>query len=149
MADWNGIKKLPPVLVLRPSRFLDKPGGMMVDGKYIYRNQGFEQIFSIAYPGIGGPRCVQKVQIPRAGYSFEKPAKPELTNGLDMMLTLTNHPIEALQQEIRKQFGFVARHELIETNVLLLRVAKSDAPGLKAGKGIGYPIYPRINNSTC
>ena len=140
MADWNGIRKLPPVLVLRSSKFLDKQSGMMADGKYVYRNQPFGQVFNIAYPGIGGPRCVQKFQIPTAGYNFEKHAMPKLTNGLDLMLTLTNHPIEALQQEIAKQFGFVAHHEIIETNVLLLKVAKSDAPGLKPGKGHGAPM---------
>jgi len=140
MADWNGIKKLPPVLVLRPSQFLDKPSGIMAEGKYVYRNQEFAQIFSIAYPGIGSPRCVQKVYVPAAGYRFEKPGMPKLTNGWDLMLTLTNHPIEALQREIKRQFGFVGRHETVETNVLSLTMARSAAPGLKTGQGVGHPM---------
>ena len=39
--------------------------------------------------------------------------------------------VEALQQELKKQLGLVGRHEIIVTNVLLLKVKYADLPGLK------------------
>jgi uncharacterized protein (TIGR03435 family) len=39
--------------------------------------------------------------------------------------------VEALQQELKKQFGLVGRRETIVTNVLLLKVKYPDSPGLK------------------
>lgn len=142
LADWESIKELPPVLILRPTRFADNPMGMGSEGRYVYRNQPFDLVFDIAYPGIGGPRCIQKVQIPTAGYQFTEPAVFRLTNGLDLMLTLTNRPIEALRKEICRKYGFVAHREFIETNVLLMMLAKATAatPGLRAGKGKGAPM---------
>jgi hypothetical protein len=38
----------------------------------------------------------------------------------DLMLTLTNYAQEALQREIKRQFGLVARQELRGTNEVLM-----------------------------
>jgi RNA polymerase sigma factor (sigma-70 family) len=135
LADWNGIYKLPPVLMLRPTRFPDQPSGMMTDGKYVYRNQPLQIILDIGFPGISEDQCIKHVSLPGSGYTYEKPAQPRLTNGWDLMLTLTNHAAEALQREITKRFGFTAHHETIETNVWFLTKVKTDAPGLRPGQG--------------
>ena len=45
------------------------------------------------------------------------------------MLTLPDHQVEALQKAIHRQFGFAARRETRETDVLLLKVKD---PGLLA-----------------
>jgi uncharacterized protein (TIGR03435 family) len=51
------------------------------------------------------------------------------TNQYDLMLTLPDHQPEALQEAIKRQFGFAARSETTETNVLLLKIKD---PGLLA-----------------
>ncbi len=45
--------------------------------------------------------------------------------GYDLMDTLPAHQNEVAQAELKKQFGLVARHEVRETDVLLLRVKDS------------------------
>jgi len=40
----------------------------------------------------------------------------------DLMLTLRDHPTEALQKAIQRQFGFTIRRETRETDVLWLKV---------------------------
>jgi len=52
----------------------------------------------------------------------------------DLMLTVTNHPKETLQAEIKKRFGLVGHTETLNTNIFLLKVRNTNAPGL-------IPIY--------
>ena len=54
----------------------------------------------------------------------------------DFMANLSHGSAEALQQEINKTFGVVVKHELRETNVLIL----------KLGKALGRGIKPSIGN---
>jgi uncharacterized protein (TIGR03435 family) len=71
----------------------------------------------------------------------------------DLMLTLRDHPTEALQEAIQRQFGFTARRETRETDVLWLKVKDPTLLALhvsdskmdfKQDKGmsayIGFPI---------
>jgi len=55
----------------------------------------------------------------------------------DVMLTLTNHPQEALQEEIKKQLGLVAKREIRETDVMLLKVKNPNAAGLRVSERQG------------
>jgi uncharacterized protein (TIGR03435 family) len=48
----------------------------------------------------------------------------------DFIASLPSGNAEALQQEIKKQFGLVGHTEMVETNVLLLEVKFSNARGL-------------------
>jgi uncharacterized protein (TIGR03435 family) len=48
----------------------------------------------------------------------------------DFIASLPSGNTEALQQEIKKQFGLVGHTEMIVTNVLLLEVQSPNAPGL-------------------
>jgi uncharacterized protein (TIGR03435 family) len=49
----------------------------------------------------------------------------------DYIVSLTNGNAEALQQEVKREFGVIARIETRETNILLLKVKAPNAPGLK------------------
>ncbi len=51
-------------------------------------------------------------------------------SGYDYLANLPQGSREALQQEINKTFGVTVRREIIETNVLVLRVGKDGAHGL-------------------
>jgi RNA polymerase sigma factor (sigma-70 family) len=53
----------------------------------------------------------------------------------DYLITLPGDFKKEFQTKIRKQFGLVGRMEAIETNVLLLKLQTSHAPGLKPSQG--------------
>jgi uncharacterized protein (TIGR03435 family) len=55
-------------------------------------------------------------------------------NHFDLMLTLPDHQLEALQKAIQRQFGFAARPETRETDVLLLKVKDPRLLALHASK---------------
>jgi uncharacterized protein (TIGR03435 family) len=71
-----------------------------------------------------------------AAYGFATTARTILATGLpegryDYIVSLTNGNAEALQQEVKREFGVIARIETRETNILLLKVKAPNAPGLK------------------
>ncbi len=53
------------------------------------------------------------------------------TERYDFISNLPNNSSAALAEEIKRKFGFIARRETIETNVLLLVVKRPNAEGLK------------------
>src|SRR5438477_7328825 len=53
----------------------------------------------------------------------------------DYLITLPGDFKREFQTKIRKQFGLVGQMESIETNVLLLKLQTSHAPGLKSSQG--------------
>jgi uncharacterized protein (TIGR03435 family) len=129
------IEKLPPVLILRPTRFKTNLG-MESDGdKIIARGQSLVMLLRSAYDEPAGQGFGSRILLPSnfPGGKF------------DLMLTLPTgpdqQPREALQAEIKKQFGIVARVETIETNVLSLKVENTAGPALQETKG-GMPSYP-------
>lgn len=62
----------------------------------------------------------------------------------DFISSDSPRPQKALQSAISKQFGLAAEKEMIETNVLVLSVARTDAPGLKPSTEghWGYSVSP-------
>jgi uncharacterized protein (TIGR03435 family) len=56
------------------------------------------------------------------------------TDRYDFIASLPAGNTEALQREVKKQFGLVGHTEMIETNVLLLKVQTPNAPGLVPSK---------------
>ncbi len=56
------------------------------------------------------------------------------TNHFDLMLTLRDHPKEALQKAIQRKFGFTAHRETRETDVLVLTVVNPKLLALHASK---------------
>jgi uncharacterized protein (TIGR03435 family) len=107
-------------------------GGMGIGKKYVYRNFPLAFIFDTAY-GPGGPRRVNTDLIPAIAFDWSKPAAPKPTVGFDLMLTLTNQPIEKLREEIMRQFKLTAHTEIRETNIYLLKVKHFPATGLTFG----------------
>jgi len=129
------IGKLPPVLILRPTRFKTNLGMESDSGKIIARGQSLVMLLGSAYEEPGGPGFGSRIILP-----------PNFPGGkFDLMLTLPivpgQPPGAALQAEIKKQFGIVARVETIETNVLILTVKNPAGPALQETKG-GMPSYP-------
>jgi len=122
----------PPLLVLRPSRYAASGdyaiGGSNYgpNGRVMLRGATFTEILSTAY--LTG---IQQMVLP-----------PNLPSGrFDLLLTLAQNPREALQAEIKKQFGLVGRLETQDTDVLILKTSQTAAPGLKISSWPG----PQIN----
>jgi uncharacterized protein (TIGR03435 family) len=122
------ISSLPPVLVLRPTHFRANPGFMSEGDKIIARSRSLIELMRWAYDPTFTSQAVPPPDFPNR-------------QQFDLMLTLQNEPRKTLQDEIKKRFGFAAHIEMIETNILSLRVKSSEAPGLQSTKG-GQPIYP-------
>jgi len=71
-----------------------------------------------------------------AAYGFPTTARTRLATDLpqvryDYIASLTNGSAEALQQEVKRELGVIAKIEMLETNVMLLKVKTANAPGLK------------------
>ena len=49
----------------------------------------------------------------------------------DFIASLPDGNQEALRQEVKRMFGMIAKREMLETNVLLLKIQFQNAPGLK------------------
>jgi uncharacterized protein (TIGR03435 family) len=67
---------------------------------------------------------------------------PEPPGQYDFIASLPNGSYEALQHELKNQFGLVGRVEMRDTDVLVLKVRTPNAPGLKppviGGKSIDW-----------
>jgi uncharacterized protein (TIGR03435 family) len=66
---------------------------------------------------------------------------PPATNRFDFIATLPQGSREAMQRELKTRFGLVGHKETENLNVLLLKVSRPDAPGLKppiVGKSDAY-----------
>ena len=97
----------PPVVIIRHTRYSDHTMMEDGDGKVIAHNMSFAGLIEEAY-SASQARMILPTNIPQGGF--------------DLMLTLPSDQKRALRMEIQKKFGFIARHENIETNVLLLTV---------------------------
>jgi uncharacterized protein (TIGR03435 family) len=94
-------------------------GGMywMRDGWAMGINQPVKSILRIAHDAASPYRMVLNTELPAEKYDF-----------------LSNLPTgsrEALQLALKKNFGVVGRFETRDTDVLLLKVKRSPAPGLR------------------
>lgn len=108
-----------PALRSRPE---DATGWKEYHGMYLGLNQDLKNIVYIAYNDdnalpIGRDRVIFSVPIPAGKYDF--------------ISNVPKNQLEALRQEIKKEFDLVGRREWIETNVLFLTVQNPEAPGLK------------------
>jgi uncharacterized protein (TIGR03435 family) len=103
----------PPTLIVRPTRYPNMGGGIWTTtGKGVFVNADVSELVGIAY-GTGPSRMVLPADLPAGSY--------------DYLATLPDHQNEALQAELKKQFGVVAHRETRLTDVLLLKVKN---PGL-------------------
>jgi uncharacterized protein (TIGR03435 family) len=67
----------------------------------------------------------------------------------DFIASLPSGNNEALQQEIKRRFGIVAKREMIETNVLLLKVRYQNSLGLKPSTTLGSRQSIAQDEYTC
>jgi uncharacterized protein (TIGR03435 family) len=125
---------------IRPTRYPDKNqrmgGG---DGKVIAYGMPFVGLLNEAY-AFPIPRMILPANIP--------------TDQFDLMLTLRSHKKEGLQKAIQDQFGFTARRETREKDVLVLKVKnprlladhaskRRSNMDYKSGKGlVAYANFP-------
>ena len=118
--DRDALEKAPAVLVLRPTHFAPVravPGrtwttGLRLDtGRMIGKSRDFKSLIAAAYDSptedkYGVERTLFPSNLPEGAFDF--------------LVTVTNQPEQRLQAAIEKQFGYVARPRVIETNTLAL-----------------------------
>ncbi len=125
--DTSLLNRMPPLVQILPTKFADFNSvndgiGVAVSrGKMAGLRQPLSEIIVRAYGGGSPTRTAIETDLPPGEFDF--------------IATVPAAPVEALQQEIKNQFGLVARHEMRETNVLLLRVKNPNAPGLRPASG--------------
>ena len=124
--------QLPNVVVLRPSKYVNKgdyviaSSDMSPEGRLMRRGASFQEILQTAY-GFGPEQMVLPSNLPKGQF--------------DMLLTVPNNSRELLRAEIKKQYGIVAHPETRDTDVLVLRVVSTNAPGIKISAGGGPNIW--------
>src|SRR5262249_8406321 len=88
--------------------------------------QPLEEIIKFAYQESGS-RMIINAELPQGKYDFiAKLVGPQPGN---RNMPTDEHWAEALQNEIKKQFGIVGRLEMRDTDVLLLRPVETSARG--------------------
>jgi RNA polymerase sigma factor (sigma-70 family) len=119
----------PPQVRIVPAKF--PRGGMgWVDGKVMGIGQPLSNIFPHAY-GINWARTFCKVPLPSGNYDF--------------VANLSEGSALALQREIERKFDLRVRRETRETDVLLLTVRNTDAPGLKPASSLPMQLTEDSN----
>lgn len=154
--NWNDedkvLARVPPQVLILPAKFSEKDVGYgpagefgaMLDGKMI---------------GIGVPiASIIKIAFSDAehnwGYSARTIISPDIPSGrYDFIATLTNGNAEALQEEVKKQFGVIGRIEARETDVLVLKLSNPGAQGFQPpnstrGRMNVGPNVHEINSAT-
>jgi uncharacterized protein (TIGR03435 family) len=112
------LEHVSPQVKILPAK-LPRGGGWGhgMNGKMMGTGVTAETVVVTAYGFWSFARIIVAAELPKGGYDF--------------IASLPNGNTEALQQEIQKQFGVMARRETIETNVLLLTVKYPNAQGLR------------------
>jgi uncharacterized protein (TIGR03435 family) len=114
--DTRILDKAPGIVKIIPSKFKNNSGWAGGDYRMIGTGDTLQEIMQAAYR-FGSTRTVYLTALPQKRYDF---------------ISNVNSPSnDALKQKIKSQFGIVGQIETIETNVLFLRIKRSNAPGLK------------------
>jgi uncharacterized protein (TIGR03435 family) len=130
----QSVAQLAPQVRILPTKF-PHPGNLTGGGpgKFVGIGRPVADIVEIAYDW------------PHSRIVFAADAPPER---YDFVATLRQGSLEALQQELKKQLGFVGQVESRDVDVLLLKVRNQGAPGLKPptqGQGF-YMAHNGINH---
>jgi len=133
------LEHISPQVKILPAK-LPQGGGCAYDkviGKMIGVGVTSEAVVQTAYGFWSSARTILTTELPKGGYDF--------------IASLPGGNAEALQQEIKKQFGVVASREMVETNVLLLKVEHLGAQGLKLNstQGKGSQLGTRPGHYFC
>jgi len=119
-ADARTLEKVPPVLIIRPTKFTGSGANLNSGDKAMLMNSSISGLLSVAY-GFSESRVVLPDNVSKERF--------------DLMLTLADHPKEALQAEIKSKFGLVAHPETRDVDILVLKIRNADAPGLTRSSG--------------
>jgi RNA polymerase sigma factor (sigma-70 family) len=133
----DAVNRAAPQVRILPTKFRSSAGstlrrpGIGID-KFVGINVPISAIASLAYRSddpLGMPW-------PRERMIFRT---PEPRERYDFISSLQQGSVEALRELLRSKLGFVARREMIETDVLILKVKTPNAPHLipAAGDGLG------------
>jgi uncharacterized protein (TIGR03435 family) len=122
----DNFAKAPPVLIIRQAHYPNRAGLVDDGNKIIGLNMPISALFTRAYgPGLSVARMIFPPEVARQHY--------------DLMLTLPDHESESLRNKLKTQLGLVARREIVETNVLCLKVKDAAALESRISKG-GSPV---------
>ena len=119
--DSRVFQTVPPILIIRPTQNDGVASSSVSKGEKAMRlNATVAELLSVAY-GISESQIILPDGLPQDHF--------------DLMLTLNSHPREALQAEIKKRFGLVARRETRDANSLTLKIRNPNAPGISRSAG--------------
>jgi uncharacterized protein (TIGR03435 family) len=117
------MKNTSPLVRIVPSKF-SSPGPFGGDGNgFLGIAVPLSNIISTAYTNSSPARTVYGAELPPGLFDF--------------IANVPTGSSEALKEELKKTFGLAGRYETRDTNVLALRVAHNDAPGLRPSAGHG------------
>ncbi len=128
--DFATLNKLPHLAAVRPGRNGGGTGSISTDTRMLARGVSLGSLLYFAY----GPADYYY----RANTAYHVVLAPDVTDGkFDFLLTTTDHPMEALRAEIKKQIGVVAHFETRDTDVMLLNCPEPAALRLQLSSGTG------------
>jgi uncharacterized protein (TIGR03435 family) len=110
------LNRVPPQVRIVPTKFPEGGGQCRAYNKLIGIGVPVRNIVQAAYGGRAG-RMILSTDLPPDRY--------------DYIANLARNSDEVLQREIKKKFGVVGKWETRETDVLLLKVKRANAQGLK------------------
>lgn len=123
--DSRVLDRQPPQVRILPSKLRYAARGTSDDragnNKLMGTGVSAETVVQVAYGFSSSVRTIVPAGFPQGKY--------------DYIASLPNGNEKALQQEVRRMFGLVARHETRDTDLLLLKVRNPNAPGLKPSRG--------------
>lgn len=118
--DSRVLEKIPAgVFIFRPTRFPNGGGGVWVNHRMCVKNYSVGDLVDDAY-GFSYTRTVLPADMP--------------ADHFDIMATVPNSNA-LLKDELDKRYGISAHTEILETNVLLLRVQNPNPSNLKRRAG--------------
>jgi uncharacterized protein (TIGR03435 family) len=126
MTDYQGFAKIPAnYLIVRPTHF-NRPVNNSTSAtgsqdRAIGRNLDFATMMEYAYAFHNRARTIL-------------PPGPLPAGGFDWLTTVPGG-LGKLQAKIKNQYGYQARTEVQDTDVLVLKVSRRNAPGLKLSTG--------------
>jgi hypothetical protein len=121
------LDKVTPQVTILPTKFPDNRYGHSGSGnRRVGIGQPLDAVFGFAYDWPFG-RIIFESGDPATKY--------------DMIANLPQGSMEALQRELKNKLGLVAHTETRDMDVLLLKVRRPNAPGLKPPTGYGFSDF--------
>lgn len=122
--DWQQLQQAPAAVSIRPTKFSSTEFGIVGSyGKTMGIYRPFREVLSRAYD-VMPCYIVPLTPLPRGNFDF-------IVSG--------QQPENALRMEIESQYGLVGHRETREMDVMLLKVRRPNAPGLKPSAAPNSP----------